>query len=286
MLVNLVSVLCIQTHPAKAVVEEFVSYKTDVEARFKVYPNGVVSLGGVWNQTTSGLSFGTQQSVSASLNFSRKDGLTAVSVDTKITLPSNSVQNFPLNSTASSLLAKYSDQTLTVKLNTTTTLPASAKSIFPFNSTDFTLLSDYSDKHVNGNITIYFVGYPWGSMEFYGNKTDVFINGTAVIPFISIESTVIDKKTVVDALNYLTVNFTGEGPHSLWSLTKSTVKCLYFDNVTTFHPNYAEIKFDTQIEGDIAGILSLIAGLWTYPTYGYPKQPIPIIFYFHTWHLG
>lgn len=144
---------------------EFDTQFIDMQAKFIVYPNGSIALGGTLNQThTTYPNTGPQ--IEQSVAFGKSDGLTTVSTNGKMTFPpetsyripipwgpgymDSQASEWPFNSTVVSFASKYSGGILNAGLNASMILPSAGASMYPFNASDFSFNAAYSGGILNG----------------------------------------------------------------------------------------------------------------------------------------
>jgi len=123
---------------------------TDVEAKFVVYPDGRVVIGGGLNSTPTMSPFAGMPSLKdlvmqGDASLTRTGLLTAISQNNTVLLPPEYASKFPLNSTTISMLETYSGDVFNIGTNCTVILPPYIASKFPFNSTDASLSVTYSE---------------------------------------------------------------------------------------------------------------------------------------------
>ena len=123
---------------------------TDVEAKFVVYPDGRVMIGGGVNSTPTMSPFVGMPSLrglvmEGDASLSRTGLLTVISQNNTVLLPPEYASIFPLNSTTVSMLETYSGGASNTGTNCTMILPPHIASEFPFNSTDASLSVTYSE---------------------------------------------------------------------------------------------------------------------------------------------
>ncbi len=228
------------------------------EVKFMVYPDGWISIDGLVNQTVDPLPFSSPQPTGYSTLEFGWDGSPKASLRSTLTLPNETVADFPLNSTTLSIHTKKVGDILSSQLDATVILPPAIEEVLdPLSSTDLSLVSEYEAGEINGNITVIVVGYPASTINFFGNVTQLKLEGGVSVPFITVQGTVIDRTLVEEFLNYVD-NFLGRGPNSLWNLTEGLVECPseLFSNVVTYYPTYASISFEMQILGNFTSYAS------------------------------
>ncbi len=123
---------------------------TDVEAKFVVYPDGGVVIGGGLNSTPTTSPFGSMPSskglvIQGDASLTRTELLTAISRNTTVLLPPEYASKFPLNSTTVSMHETYSDDIFNTGTNCTVIFPSHIASKSPFNTTDASLSVTYSE---------------------------------------------------------------------------------------------------------------------------------------------
>jgi hypothetical protein len=123
---------------------------TDVEAKFVVYPDGRVVIGGELNYTPTTSPFAGLPSLKGLImhgdaSLTSTGLLTVISQNNTVLFPPEYASKFPLNSTIISMLETYSGDVLNTGTNCTIILPPYIASEFPFNSTDASLSITYSE---------------------------------------------------------------------------------------------------------------------------------------------
>lgn len=123
---------------------------TGVEAKFVVYPDGRVVIGGEVNYTPTMSLFAGMPSLKGLIthgdaSLTSTGLLTVISQNNTVLLPPEYASKFPLNSTTISMLETYSGDVLNTGTNCTMILPPYIASEFPFNSTDASLSITYSE---------------------------------------------------------------------------------------------------------------------------------------------
>ncbi len=106
---------------------------------FTVDPDGQITAKGSYEQVPGPSAGGTNVEVSVSITE------TGEISDIVITLPPETVSEFPYNTTTLSMLLDYVDEIVTAELNATMELPIKIKSQSPLNSTDLTMSMEYSN---------------------------------------------------------------------------------------------------------------------------------------------
>ena len=244
----------------------------EAEAKFVVYPDGTVGLGGKYNYTST--SPNTGPNIQLNVAVAKENDLHVVSTNTTLTLPPEEASQFPFNVTTASMVNEYSNEILNSEINASTTLPDSWRisstlfdfSGFPFNSTDLTINGHYANQSFNGTITVHLVpGLTFGDIHvnFEGNATEVtvsdsitvFYNYTLPIPgFPSLNETYLNE-----LLSQLNTTITGKGPSSLYNMTSGVLTCTTFN--TTINPidqNSAKVSFLVVVQGDFLQLLTNI----------------------------
>lgn len=123
---------------------------TDVEAKFVVYPDGRVVIGGGLNSTPTMSPFAGITSfkglvMQGDASLTRTGLSTVISQNNTVLLPPEHTSRFPLNSTTMSMLETYSGGVFNTGTNCTAIFPTHITSQFPFNSTDASLSVAYSE---------------------------------------------------------------------------------------------------------------------------------------------
>jgi len=123
---------------------------TDVEAKFVVYPDGRVVIGGELSSIPSMSPFAGITSLrglvmQGDASLTRTGLRTVISQNNTVLLPPEHASKFPLNSTAMSMFETYSGGVFNTGTNCTAILPAYITSQFPFNSTDASLSVAHSE---------------------------------------------------------------------------------------------------------------------------------------------
>ncbi len=182
----------------------------DMQINFTVYPNGTLTLDGLFNLTHM-YKQGTVPLINASLNLVRTgstttgylNGVSLLPTDNIFQWPFNSTTalsksktqngqsnttltltmlmphdaggNYPVNSSDFTLTGLYSNGLLNFNLLIETKLPTSYRSMFPFNATDLTVKANLENGEYTGNTTFYIIPFIPGFLnivaDFNGNKT-------------------------------------------------------------------------------------------------------------------
>ncbi|MDH5449853.1 MAG: hypothetical protein OEX77_02975 [Candidatus Bathyarchaeota archaeon] len=129
---------------------EFDPPVTNVEAKFVVYPDGRVVIGGGLNSTPTMSPFVGMPSLKdlvmqGDVSLMRTGLRTVISQNSTVLLSPEYASKFPLNSTTMSMLETYSADVFDTRTNCTVILPSYITSKVPFNSTDASLSVTYSD---------------------------------------------------------------------------------------------------------------------------------------------
>ena len=237
---------------------EFDSPFRDIEARFVVYPDGRVVMGGSLNHTH--MEALNPISMHGVATLEERDGATDVSTSFTLIIPPEEASQFPFNSSDLTLLSEYSNGLLTTTVDGSTILPPSIASQLPFNITDFTVMGDYKGDLVEGNVTAdMWNGFPLDDIivDFKGNNTHVEANGSTIVIFGDYPGFGELNATILDhLLAELTNTLGGQGPESLYNMTDGLLEFTMLFNVTTPHNGNASVDFAAKIEGDL--ILALV----------------------------
>ena len=250
---------------------------TDVEVKFKVYPDGVVELAAdyFYNYTYSYMYYTGPSSVYSEVEVSKEDGLTTISTHETVRFPEEQASQFPLNSTEISIIEEYSEDILNAEINGSITFPSKwcgyppysssytyiDFSSFPFNSTDLTISGQYADGEYNGTLVVHFIpSLTLGDVEinFEGNTTHVvisdsvtvFYNYTLPIPdFPPLNRTIIEEisqnKTYIDQM--------------LYQMTGGQITCeVYNITITPIDENSDKLEIEIVLQGDFVDILAKI----------------------------
>jgi len=129
---------------------EFDPPVTDVEAKFVVYPDGRVVIGGGLNLTPATSPLVGRLSLKdlvkhGDVSLTRTGLRTMISQNDTVLLPPEYASEFPLNSTTMSMLETYSAGSFNTRTNCTVIFPSHVTSKVPFNSTDASLSVTYAD---------------------------------------------------------------------------------------------------------------------------------------------
>jgi hypothetical protein len=242
---------------------EFDSPFKDMEAIFVVYPDGRVAMGGALNYTDMEPP-NPYPSVHGVATVQKSGITTDVSASFILVIPPEEASQFPFNSSGFTLLSEYASDLLTTTISGSTVLPPSVASEFPFNITDFTVIGTYGSNLVNGNITVdAWNGFPLDDImiDFQGNHTYVHLNGSASVIFGDYPSFGELNATVLEQLLAdVTNTIGGQGPNSLYNMTKGLLELTMLNNVTTLHGSYATVDFEAKLEGDLIRTLVNMTG--------------------------
>jgi signal peptidase I len=248
---------------------EFDAPLRSIEARFIVYPNGQISVNGVFNYThltppytgptieeRTGLTMIDDQlwvSENMTVNISSdyaslfpynattlallgdySNGTLNLGINSTLILLPRVAKEYPFNATNARLTATYSEDVLNAEIDYTTTLPWSIASKFPFNASDITVVGDYSENVLDGTITIHLL--PGIAL---GDLTDISVgfHGNKTDLSLYGSATVIYgtyagyevDAAFVDELLQELKEFFGEGPGSLHNISGGIVQTTKLD---------------------------------------------------------
>ena len=172
---------------------EFDSAFTDMEAVFRVFPNGTVDMGGLVNATMAYPWFSGKIDLDASIGISTQGSQTTVLANQNLTLPSWAAALWPFDGSKVSIMAQYAEQTglLNFGLNSTVeaapddpytyypyysypyySYPWYCGSLYPLNSSDFSLDLSYSNGVASGELDASTVLPADAILTFPFNATD------------------------------------------------------------------------------------------------------------------
>lgn len=167
---------------------EFDSAFTDMEAVFRVFPNGTVDMGGLVNATMAYPLFSGKIDLDASIGISTQGSQTTVLANQNLTLPSWAAALWPFDGSKVSIMAQYTEQTglLNFGLNSTVeaapddpytyypyySYPWYCGSLYPLNSSDFSLDLSYSNGVASGELDASTVLPADAILPFPFNATD------------------------------------------------------------------------------------------------------------------
>ncbi len=243
---------------------EFDSPFADVEAIFVVYPNGRVVTGGTLNYTHMEPPY-TGPPMYGVAEIQKSATVTLVSTNFTLIVPPEEAVQFPFNSSAFTLFSEYSSDLLTTTISGSTIFPSSIASEFPFNATDFTVMGEYTGNTVTGNVTVDIlpgVSLEDIEMDFQGNNTYTYLNGSSTVIFGSYPDIGEINATVLDGLlQQLNSTIPGKGPDSLYNMTGGLFECTRL-NTTTLPYNAigATVDFEAEFQGDIIQTFVNMAG--------------------------
>ncbi len=233
---------------------DFNSPFMDVEARFVIYPDGRVDMGGALNYTHMEPPY-PEPPMYGVASVEKSDTTTDVSASFTLIVPPEEASQFPFNSSDFTLLSEYFNGLLTTTINGSTILPPSVASEFPFNITDFVVMGEYAGDMVDGNITVdIWNGFPLDDIviDFQGNNTYVHLNGSTTVIFGNYPDFGELNATVLEQLlTSLTNTIGGQGPGSLYNMTNRLLEFTMLNNVTTLHNGSATVNFEAKVEGSL-----------------------------------
>lgn len=252
--------------------DEFDAFFADMEAKFTVYPDGRVIMGGALNYTHMTPQNDAGFNMLADASFTRTNGATNMLADFAFIVQPHLADTFPFNSSSFNLLATYSSDIADFSLDGSVTLPSSLASQYPLNVSDFTIVADYLNGEMTGTITAPLIsGMPLASIDvdFNGNLTDLYLSDELEVVYGTFFGQEINRTYVENLL--LHFNSTIPGPHndtgSLYNMTQGILECTRLDTTLTNITGGATITFDAHIHGDfIEALLFFLGGQVMDPT--------------------
>ena len=232
---------------------EFDAPFADVEAKFTVYPDGRVVMGGALNYTHMTPPYENGIEVFGDTSFTRTDGSTEMLANFAFTVQPKIADTFPYNCSSFNLLGTYSGDTADISIDGSVTFPPSLASQFPLNLSDFTVVADYLDNEINGTITAPLIsGMPIATIDvdFHGNLTDLYLSDELEVIYGTFFDYEVNETFVENLLLQINSDITGKGPESLYNMTEGILECTRLDTTMIKKVDGATITFDAHIHGD------------------------------------
>ncbi len=232
---------------------EFDSPFTDMEAKFTVYPDGRVIMGGTLNMTHMTPPYEGGIEVFGDTSFTRIDGSTEMLADFTFIVQPQLADTFPFNSSSFNLFGTYSGDMVDISIAGSVAFPPSLASQLPLNVSDFTVVANYLDNEITGTITAPLIsGMPVASItvDFHGNLTDLYLSDDLEIVYGTFFGYEVNETMVEDMLLQLNSTIPGTGPGSLYEATGGILECTRLDTTMTKRMGGATITFDAHIHGD------------------------------------
>ena len=232
---------------------EFDAPFADMEAKFTVYPDGRVVMGGTLNYTHMTPPYEEGFEVFGDTSFTRTDGSTEMMANFAFIVQPHLGDTFPYNSSYFKLLGTYSGDIADISINGSVTFPPSLASQFPLNLSDFTVVADYLDNEINGTITAPLIsGMPIATIDvdFHGNLTDLYLSDDLEIIYGTFLGNEINETMVEEMLLNMNSTIPGTGTGSLYNATNGILECTRLNTTMIKRIDGATITFDAHIHGD------------------------------------
>jgi hypothetical protein len=232
---------------------EFDAPFADVEAKFTVYPDGRVVMGGALNYTHMTPPYENGIEVFGDTSFTRTDGSTEMLADFAFTVQPQFADTFPYNCSSFDLLGTYSGDMADISIDGSVIFPPSLASQFPLNLSDFTVVADYLDNEITGTITAPLIsGVPVATIDvgFHGNLTDLYLSDDLEIVYGNFFGYEVNETFVEDLLLEFNSMIPGTGSGSLYEATGGILECTRLNTTMTKRIGGATITFDAHIHGD------------------------------------
>lgn len=232
---------------------EFDAPFADVEAKFTVYPDGRVVMGGALNYTHMAPPYEEGIEVFGDTSFTRTDGSTEMLANFAFTVQPKFADTFPYNCSSFNLLGTYSGDTADISIDGSVIFPPSLASQFPLNVSDFTVVADYLDDEITGTITVPLIsGVPVATIDvpFHGNLTDLYLSDDLEIVYGTFFDYEVNETMVEELLLEINSTIPGTEPGSLYEATNGILECTRLDTTMTKKTGGATITFDAHIHGD------------------------------------
>jgi len=225
----------------------------DAEAKFTVYPDGRVVMGGTLNYTPLPYPHTAGFDILADANFTRTDSSTKMSANFAFIVQPQIADMFPYDGSSFSLLGTYSGGMANIDMDGFVTFPESIASQYPLNLSDFTVVADYADNEITGTITAPLIsGMPVATIDvdFHGNLTDLYLSDDLDIVYGTFFGYEVNETVVEQMLWQLNSTIPGKGPQSMYNATNGILECTYLNTTMIKRVDNATITFDAHIHGD------------------------------------
>ncbi len=233
--------------------DEFDAPFADMEAKFSVYPDGRVVMGGTLNYTEMAPPYEGNIDIIGDASFTAADGSREMLADFALTVQPQLEETFPFNSSSFNLAGTYSGGMADIDINGSVTFPASIASQFPLNLSDFTVTAKYLDDEINGTITAPLIsGVPvtFIDVDFHGNLTDLYLSDEIEIAYGTFFESEVNETMVEELLLHINSTIPGTGLESLYNATDGMLECTGLNTVMNKRIDGATIAFDAHIHGD------------------------------------
>lgn len=242
----------------------------DMEAKFTVYPDGRVVMGGALDYSPLPSPF-VGVDIAGYTSFTGTGGSTEMSADFAFVVQPSMADMFVFDDSSFNMLGTYSGGMADISINGNVVFPPSLASQFPLNVSDFTVVADYSNNEITGTITAPLIsGMPIVTIDidFYGNLTDLYLSDELEIVYGNFFGYEINETMVEHLLLQYNSTLPGTEPESLYNMTKGILECTRLETTMTKRTNNATITFDAHIHGDF---VQLFVFYMTSTLYGAPQ---------------
>ncbi|MBS7633204.1 hypothetical protein KEJ15_06270 [Candidatus Bathyarchaeota archaeon] len=225
----------------------------DAEAKFTVYSDGRVVMGGTLSYTPLSYPYTAGIETFGDASFIRMGGSTMMSADFAFIVQPQIADMFPFDGSSFSLYGTYSGGIANIAIEGSVIFPDSIASQYPLNLSDFTAVADYSYGTINGRITAPLIsGMPIASIDidFYGTLSDLHLSDELEIVYGTFFGYQVNETAVENWLLQLNSTIPGRGEGSLYVATNGILECVWLNTHMTKKTGGATIAFDVYIHGD------------------------------------
>lgn len=224
----------------------------DAEAKFTVYPDGRIVMGGTLDYSPLPSPF-IGVDIAGYTSFMRTGGSTEMSADFAFVVQPSMADMFVFDDSSFNMLGTYSGDIVDVSINGSVVFPPSLASQFPLNVSDFTVIADYSNNEITGTITAPLIsGMPIATIDidFHGNLTDLYLIDELEIVYGNFFGYEVNETMVEHLLLHYNSALPGTEPESLYNMTEGILECTRLETTMTKRADNATIAFDAHIHGD------------------------------------
>jgi hypothetical protein len=242
----------------------------DIEAKFTVYPNGQVVMGGTLNYSRLPYPYTNGIDVSGDLSFKDTAGSTEMSANIAFIVQEYMADVFPYQGTSFQLTGTYNGEMANIGITASVNFPENLASQFPLNLSDFTVMAYYADNDMVGTITAPLIsGMPIATIDvdFHGNITDLYLSDELEITYGTYFGYEVNETVVENMLLQLNTTIPGRGSGSLYEATRGILECVWLNTTMIKRTGGATISFDAYIHGDFLRyfVLAISGGYYENP---------------------
>ncbi|MEM3627966.1 MAG: hypothetical protein QXJ11_06755 [Candidatus Bathyarchaeia archaeon] len=233
----------------------------DIEAKFTVYPDGRVVMGGTLNYTHLPYPYISGMDASGDVSFKGTDGSTEMSANIAFMVQEHIADVFPYYGTSFQLNGTYLGGMADIGITASVNFPESLASQFPLNLSDFTVIADYANNELTGTITVPLIsGMPIATLNvnFHGNITDLFLSDELEVVYGTYFGYEVNETIVENLLLQLNSTIPGKGSGSLYEFTQGILECIWLNTTMDKRTDGATISFNAYIHGDFIRYFVLV----------------------------